>query len=106
MELPMKEYEDYIKDWDVNIETKSAYHHSGLGISYDSMNEDGSLRVKYDNLMKWQKKVYIETRSGEEVEKTRRELTRQFAEIYDKQMQSPSKEINNISKMIIPQREI
>lgn len=102
----MKEYDDFIKDWDVDIENKSAFHHSGLGISYDSKNEDGSIRVEYENLMKWQKKVYIETRSGLEVEKARRELTLQFAEIYSRQMQTQAKEMNPLSQVIVPQREM
>lgn len=101
----MKEYDEYIKDWDINIEDKSALHHSGLGVSYDSKNEDGSIKVKYDNLMKWQKKVYIETKSGQEVENTRKELTRQFYEIYSHQMVN-AREKSFVSRIIPPQREL
>lgn len=92
MEKELKEFE---KDWEIDLRNKSAKHHTGLTIGYDSTNEDGSLRLEYTGVMSWNKVVYASFKDVKKVEAYRRELTRQFVEIYKHKMS------NSISAAVI-----
>ena len=81
-----RELNDFIDNWQVNIREKSAQHKSGLKIGYDSVNEDGSLRLAYSGMSTFLKNTFAETKSMEAVEKRRAELTQEFVEIFKAKM--------------------
>ena len=82
----VQELKDFEKNWVVDVKNKSAKHNTGLLISYDSTNDDGSLRLVYTNVMSWNKLAYAKFGDVEKVEAFRSELTRQFVEIYKHRM--------------------
>ena len=81
-----KELKDFIDDWQVNVREKSAQHKSGLKIGYDSINEDGTIRLVYSGMSTFLKNTFAETKSVEAVEKRRAELTQEFVEIFKAKM--------------------
>jgi len=81
-----KELTDFIDNWQINVREKSAQHKSGLKIEYDSMNEDGTLRLAYSGMSTFLKNTFAETKSVEAVEKRRAELTNEFVEIFKAKM--------------------
>ncbi len=95
--------EDFMNDWDINIEEKSARHKSGLRIGYDSTNEDGSLRLEYSGMSTFLRNTFSETKDMKLVEVKRNELTSQFLEIYKKNMMPQDTKNNegNLSKIPI-----
>ena len=80
------ELNDFINDWQINIREKSAQHKSGLKISYDSTNDDGSLHLAYSGMSTFLRNTFAETKSVEMVEKRRFELTNEFLEIFKAKM--------------------
>lgn len=81
-----RELKDFIDNWQINVREKSAQHKSGLKIAYDSVNEDGTLRLAYSGMSTFLKNTYAETKSVEEVDKRQAELTQEFVEIYKAKM--------------------
>ena len=81
-----RELKDFIDDWQISIREKSATHKSGLKISYDSTNEDGTLRLAYSGMSTFMKNTFAETKSVDAVEKRRAELTSEFLEIFKAKM--------------------
>ena len=67
----MEELKDFIDDWNIDIKNKSAIHKSGLKIAYDATNEDGSLRLAYTGMMKWQKLAYSITHDIKKIDEMR-----------------------------------
>lgn len=84
----MAELKDFIDDWNIDIKNKSATHKSGLKIAYDATNEDGSLRLAYTGMMKWQKLAYSVTHDIKKIDEMREALSKQFVEIYKNKMQT------------------
>ncbi len=94
-----QELKDFIDNWQVNVNEKSAIHKSGLKIKYDKTNEDGSLRLAYSGMSTFLKNTFAETQNVEAVKQRQTELTQEFVEIF-KQKMSPefSKTLINLSQ--------
>ena len=81
-----QELKDFIDNWQINVREKSAQHKSGLKIGFDSMNEDGTMRLAYSGMSTFLKNTFAETKSIEAVEKRRAELAQEFVEIFKAKM--------------------
>ena len=82
----IRELKDFISDWQIDLNEKSAVHKSGLKIGYDSTNPDGSLRLAYSGMTSFMKNTYAELKDVAAVEKRRDDLAREFEEIFKQKM--------------------
>ena len=79
--------ESFMKDWEINVQNKSALHKSGLGFTCQHINEDGSLRVEVENLIPWEQKMFAQYHDFEKVDEDLLRLRNEFAQIYKEKMQ-------------------
>ncbi len=80
----MGTFDEFIKDWKISKERKSAKHVSGLNIEVDTVNEDGSLRLALSGMSSFMKNTYAELKDVDATNRRLHELEQQFVEIYKK----------------------
>jgi len=85
MEKQMKT-DDFIQDWELKIEEKSARHKSGLEIEYVYDNPDGTIYVELKELTEWMKSQLESVRDSKEVRKLANRLVNEFTIIYKEKM--------------------
>lgn len=81
-----KELNEFIENWEINVQNKSARHKSGISFNFEYENEDGSLRVEIEDLMPWEQKMYEKYHDFEKVDKELGCLRNEFAQIYKEKM--------------------
>jgi hypothetical protein len=78
----MKELSEFVKDWEYDVEMKSAKHVSGLKIDLDCINEDGSPRLAISGMSTFLKNTYAELKDVNATNQRLHELEKEFIEIY------------------------
>lgn len=78
--------ENFIEDWKVDLKHKSAVHLTGLNIAYVMDNDDGTIKMEFENLVEWQSKQLKEGFDSLEVMKLQSSLVREFAVVYAEKM--------------------
>lgn len=81
-----KELKEFIENWEINVQNKSARHKSGIGFNFEYENEDGSLRVEIEDLMPWERKMYEKYHDFDLVDKELGSLRNEFTQIYKEKM--------------------
>lgn len=90
--------EKFIKDWEIDVQNKSAHHKSGLTFTCQYIDEDGSLRVEVENLIPWEQQMYAQYHDFEKVDADMQRLRNEFAQIYKEKIHPKE---NNIDTTIL-----
>ena len=91
-----KKLEDFIDDWQIDLQKKSATHSSGLTFRQTNESYDGTNKIEISNLPKWIRLQLQSNKSMAQCKEYQAQLGQEFAQIYTQILNSQSNSMSQL----------